>query len=1194
MGLERFQGATPMWGPIVREWTPMTGDGPILGIDLGTTNSVGAILQGVEPQVVPNSEGSNKTPSVAAFLDGGKVVVGEIARRQAAANPDRTIFSVKRLMGRYYSELVESGEAQRFRLRTDEMDRVYFDIDGAGYTPQQISALILRKLKEGAEERCGEEISQAIITVPAYFDDLQRTATLEAGRIAGLDVLRLINEPTAAAMAYGLGRDSEELVAVYDFGGGTFDVSILDIDHKTIEVVNCAGDTYLGGDDLDQLLFEELRTRFEREHGVSLGSDAATLRRLTEAAEKAKCELSTLGQTQVSLPFLGYQNNSPVHLEAMVTREQFERLIEPIVRRTLEICAQALDEAGLSTKDLSKVILVGGSTRIPLVQDMVEDFFGLPPFKGVNPDEIVALGAATQGGVLRGALQEVVLLDVTPHAMGVEVKDGRMSVVIAKNTTIPVKETKTFTTTEDNQPFVNIHVLQGEGETAAENRSLGKFRLADFPPAAAGAPRIRVTFFITADGVLEVSAAELQSGKEQSLTISHSFLTEEEREQHDRGRRRPRRARRVRKAYEAEPAPVGTVLEAGADPAAQPATGGPEGRAWQDFDLLPNDPRFDESDSPRRNAVAVAIDARRTPYPMARNGKEKIGASESQTRTSVGKTVAAPGPSAAPGVGWTGLMRQAKDLLDRGREDTVARDCFQRARSEFEQHISRKPEDAQARLCLARLYLSSQMAEECRKTLSEAVQSDRESARAAFELYAVLLQRFPNYVQARREHADLAEKLGSLETAIQDLEAIQEREEAQPTAAKRLAELYRLRLEEAPDPPTQFKLVKVCLRLQDLEGAIAILESLVGVAGCEEQAARALGLCYWQTNRFDLAWQTLRRLRLDAELKDMLYRLGEEMESRDELTLARQVFHRLSSEDRTFRDVEGRFKKVDYRLRLRMDQMDQTVARGDLPKALEDPRFDLLEEINRGSMGIIYKARDKILDEIVALKVLNGSLAIDSDAVERFKQEARAAKRLAHPNIVRIHDMYEAGDKKWLSMEYIEGEDLKKLLGKEAPFPEDKVLGILRQILQALDYAHQLGVVHRDIKPANIMLTAGGALKITDFGIAKILTANEATRVRMLIVGTPLYMSPEQIEGGKVDARSDLYSLGITAYEMLFGEPPFCEGDIEYHHIHSRPPDLPETVSAPLREFVARCIQKDPAQRFQSSREALDFLANGA
>ncbi|MCX7011970.1 MAG: molecular chaperone DnaK, partial [Candidatus Sumerlaeota bacterium] len=568
----------------------MAGDGPILGIDLGTTNSVAAILEGAEPRVIPNSEGSTKTPSVVAFFEGDKAVVGEIARRQAATNPERTVSSVKRLMGRYYSDLVESGDVERFRLQSDESDRALIGVDGVVYTPQQISALILGKLKESAEEYTNHPITQAVITVPAYFDDLQRTATLEAGRIAGLDVLRLVNEPTAAAMAYGLGRDTEELVAVYDLGGGTFDFSILDIDHKTFEVISCSGDTHLGGDDIDERVLQELKSRFEREHGFALEADAVMLRRLRDTSEKAKCELSTLTETHVSLPFFAYQNGAPLHLDCILTREELETLMEPIVRRTLEICGRALRDAGLKKKDLNKVILVGGSTRTPLVQDLVEDFFGIAPFKGVNPDEIVALGAATQGGALTGALQEVVLLDVTPHSLGVEVKDGRTSVIVKKNATVPIKETKTFTTTEDDQPFVNIHILQGESDVASDNRSLGKFRLADVPKAPAGSPRIRVTFYITADGVLEVSAGDLQSGKEQSLTISHSFLTEEERRQ--RERRRPPKAQRAKAkaAATAPPAAVARETPIPSTPSIEAVSPAPLPNGdSQDFDLVTSD-----------------------------------------------------------------------------------------------------------------------------------------------------------------------------------------------------------------------------------------------------------------------------------------------------------------------------------------------------------------------------------------------------------------------------------------------------------------------------------------------------------------------------------------------------------------------------------------------------------------------------
>ena len=486
----------------------------ILGIDLGTTYSVVAVLDEStnEPVVVSNPEGGNKTPSIVAFTEDGEVLVGEIARRQIATNPTGTISSVKRLMGKYYSDVEGSGEQFPFEVSHEE-DQILINMRGVGYTPQQISALILKKLKDSAESYLGEPVSKAIVTVPANFDDLQREATIEAGRLAGLSIERLINEPTAAAMAYGLGKEREEVVAVYDFGGGTFDISVLEVARNAFEVMTTMGDSHLGGEDIDQVLVEQLAKEFLKDHDFNLLSDPLTARRLKEAAEKAKCELSTAEQTLVSIPFVAYKEQVPLHLERRLARDEFERMIRPIVERTVECCREALRDAGLSKSNVDKVILVGGSSRIPLVQDTVADFFGLEPFKGVNPDEIVALGAATQGGVMAGHLEEVVLLEVTPHSLGIEVKDNRISWIIEKNSTIPIKAAKTFTTTEQDQEIVHIHVLQGEEPKASHNRSLGRFTLSGITLAAAGVPRIRVTFFINSDGVVEISATDLQSGR---------------------------------------------------------------------------------------------------------------------------------------------------------------------------------------------------------------------------------------------------------------------------------------------------------------------------------------------------------------------------------------------------------------------------------------------------------------------------------------------------------------------------------------------------------------------------------------------------------------------------------------------------------------------------------------------------------
>jgi molecular chaperone DnaK len=470
-----------------------------VGIDLGTTNSVVAVLEGGDPVVIPNAEGSRTTPSVVAFAKNGEVLVGEVAKRQAITNPDRTIRSVKRHMGTSWK----------------------IDIDGKDYASQEISARTLMKLKRDAEAYLGDSVNQAVITVPAYFDDAQRTATKEAGQIAGLEVLRIINEPTAAALAYGLDKeDTDQTILVFDLGGGTFDVSVLEIGDGVFEVKSTHGDTSLGGDDWDQRVIDWLVDSFKGDHGVDLGKDNMALQRLKEAAEKAKIELSAVQQTQINLPFITATNEGPLHLDYQLTRSKFQELTADLLERCKVPFEQAVKDAGLAKGDLDHVILVGGSTRMPAVADMVSDFTGKEPNKSVNPDEVVAIGAAVQAGVLKGEVKDVLLLDVTPLSLGIETKGGVMTRLIERNTTIPTRRTEVFTTADDNQPSVEIHVLQGERDMASYNKTLGKFQLVDLPPAPRGVPQIEVTFDIDANGIVHVSAKDRATSKEQSMTIT--------------------------------------------------------------------------------------------------------------------------------------------------------------------------------------------------------------------------------------------------------------------------------------------------------------------------------------------------------------------------------------------------------------------------------------------------------------------------------------------------------------------------------------------------------------------------------------------------------------------------------------------------------------------------------------------------
>jgi len=1333
----------------------------ILGIDLGTTNSVAAILDGEDPVVIPNAEGHPRTPSIVHLDKSGKFLVGEMARRLMATHPERTIFSAKRLIGQYYSSVEDVVTGLPFKCVPDDDDNVLIAVGDKLMAPPEVSAKVLEKIKKDAEAYLGEAITQAIITVPASFNDLQRTATKEAGRLAGLEVLRLVNEPTAAAMAYGLGRGNDGITAVYDFGGGTFDITLMDISGRTFEVIVCEGDNYLGGDDLDATIMQRIVDEVFDKHGIDLTREATSMGRLKEAAEKAKCEVSSVRSTTISLPFLAKVKGEPINFERTFTRAEFEEMAEPFVERSIECCKRALEAAKLKREDIDKVLLVGGTTRIPLVQQMVEEFFGQSPSRGVNPDEIVALGAATQGGVLAGNLTEVVLLDVTPRSLGIATENDGYSVIIQKNSTIPIKAAKTFTTTEANQEMVQVHVLQGEEPNANANISLGKFLLRGIQPAGPGVPRIRVTFHINADGILEIGAQDMATGTEKQLTITHAFLNEEERKKKDAnaanrisqgGKRRvPRRranssssdsktrprpsAVRSPQGLESRPSMESRVsytesaAEAGTPiggtpvakvpptpapkfPAAPSRTGrqpiiGPgagrstrseedepiamgsgayprlseddsEAAATQRLDrvssFLPDEteglydkPKGDTADRARSSMELKAVAApdvsqekkdtvpdhprpmseavrdvaaklqplaskpqNQPPLPPPVPARKKSDGTEPATEeekdlwsptelleglhgggapqpTVPQKKVSAPAKPVVvvpcPPEKYGEALALAFALLDADKSDANAKTAYHAAQPKLDALLNEYPNDPVLLKQSAALAFVRGDAETALGMLRRYNAVPGRDQSWSLKLLAKILDAHPGSIEARAERAELLSVEGKFEGAIKDLEFILARQSGHEESTRRLEEVYKKLLESRYSPASELKLIKVLLRRNKLDEAIKRLQNIVEDPQFRTRAQKVLGFCYWQKQMYYPAYLQFKNLDLNDEIQDTIYRLGCDMEAKGDTGHAHEAFEFLAARLTNFRDVSDKISKLKAQgaragspVPAQLGAMPQPAAAAPMPPSggdvLKGSRFIILEELNRGSMGIVFKAKDQTLNEIVALKVLNDFLCTDPLAIERFKREARAAKKLSHQRIVRIHDLFEMNNKTFLSMEYIEGEDLKKLLGrrKKMNARETSLVGYL--ICDALEYAHKRGVVHRDIKPANILLEHGNPseLKVADFGIAKQLNTDDMT-TGSRIMGTPLYMAPEQIEGRQVDARSDIYALGIMMYEMIMGNAPYNEGNIEYQHIHMQPPALSADLDPGFSRIVLKCIEKRKEDRFQSALDLSKALA---
>ncbi len=1190
----------------------------IIGIDFGTTNSVVAVLENNAPRVIPNSEGNTKTPSVVSYMENGEILVGEFARRQSVIFPERTVTACKRLMGISLETARREGVDYLPYKLTEVAGQVAVQIGANVYKPAEIAAQILKKLKKAAEDYLGEPVSSAIITVPAYFDDCQRQDIVEAAKLAELDVLRLVNEPAAAALAYGLGHVGTERVVVLDFGGGTFDVTILDISNNVFEVKCSVGDSHLGGDDVDELLIRWMAKQFAEENGFELVKDSVVLRRLKDAAEKVKCELSVARQASVHLPFLVLHDNQPVNFECVLTRETFENIVHDKLQELLKITEKGLASVGLAPDDIDKIILVGGSMRIPLLQNMIEAYFQKPPFKGINPDEIVAMGAATQGGILEGHLREVVLLDVTPHSLGIEVENKAVSHVIEKNSIIPTRASKVFTTTRDDQELVQVHVVQGEGSTVQECRSLGNFVLDGIQKGPAGTARIEVTFAINANGMVDVTALDMITREERSVGVT---VSPGESETHP-GERQLTAEERRQKAAERVHDMMSEVIRADDHVPKEAAHHSRVLHVNEDGEFTSDDQLPAVSEIPTSVSELEPELEEQTPpprrhlVPMSHTGRVVMtvpvsSGTSSRISSSVPPSAAdASSPSRGSKYKPSPQMLKAMNYLQNNKVDQHSLNLYSRVISELRDAALQNPT---REMLHAAVWMSCVLgqANESAELLQQYYEKNLiQNPDEFLALYNTHIQYFPDDINVLAARAQLLVRMGRPDEAVIDYEVVcSNSAECDPAHIKELIDLYEKNIELTNDSEVKFKLVRLFVRQKRFDDAINLLQPLSRSSTFREHASKVLALCFWQKGMYYLAWQRLLELKPSEDIKDMLYRLAKDMMSADQNINAMAVFRNLKEIDPNFRDVTHQLSVLENKLSNKDDKQGNretepsfrptpaaakkdvasssgVVQNVSIMRALKDSRFTPIEEINHGSMGIVFRARDKVLDELVALKVLSDYLSHDIQAIEHFKREARAAKRLSHPNIVRIHDMYEINGKRLLSMEYIEGQDVKNLIAKHGKLPIDQVVSIFNGVCAALEYAHKMGIVHRDVKPANIMVCPSGLVKVTDLGIAKIMhNASTRDNTSTQAMGTPLYMSPEQVRGDSVDARTDIYSLGTTIYEMLMGNPPFFEGNIEYHHLYSRPRPLTKDVPPALCSIVFKCLEKDPAKRYQTVAE---------